>query len=133
MRVVQFVQVVALLLLAVYTLLVTLQNPLPVRVPLLFLGREVVLPMGQVLLIALITGLLYAALLLLPPLLRLSRQRARDLRRRQTAERQLLATLQAALPGLEPAPELVSPLQGSLGPGSDRSAEVARPSLPDSA
>lgn len=104
MRLVQFVQVVLLLVLGAYLLLVALENPALVRLP-LPLGRgEWLLPLGTA--VALFTGLgaLYAALLLLPPLWQTRWRRRRDAHERAALESRLTATLQARLGSPPPAP-----------------------------
>lgn len=115
MRVVQFVQVIVLLGLIGYAVLVSLENPLLLRLPLPFYGRELMLPAGLALGLALLTGGLYAAFLILPRTLRLALRQRRDLIRRREAEHQLQATLQAVLDGppswaqatpAEPLPEV---------------------------
>ena len=97
MRVVQFLQVVVLLLLLAYSVLVYLENPVLLRLPLLFAGRELVLPAGVALGLGLLTGALYAALLILPRYLRQRVLRRSDLLRRRDAETRLQATLQAVI------------------------------------
>ena len=92
MRLVQFLQVIVLLLLLGYALLVALENPLPLRLPLPG-GQGAVLPAGLALGLALLAGMLYAAFLILPRTLRLAALRRRDLQRRVQAERRLQATL----------------------------------------
>ncbi len=99
MRVVQFVQVVVLLLLLGYAVLVYLENPVLLRLPLLFAGRELVLPAGLGLGLGMLAGALYAALLLLPRYLRQRMLRRGDLLRRRDAETRLQATLQAVVDG----------------------------------
>jgi len=99
MRVVQFLQVVTLLLLLAYGVLVYLENPGLMRLPLLFAGRELVLPAGLALGLGVLTGALYAALLIFPRYLRQRVLRRSDLLRRQGAETRLQATLQAVVDG----------------------------------
>lgn len=109
MRLVQFVQVLLLLALGAYLLLVTLENPVPVRLP-LPLGRgELVTPLGGA--VTLFTGLgaAYAGLLLLPPLLSAGQRRRRAMRERARLETRLAAALQARL-------GTVPPLDGSPAP-----------------
>ena len=97
MRLVQFLQVLVLLSLGGYLLLVSLENPGHVRLPLPFLGGEVLLPTGLALGVALLTGAGYCALLLLPPLAQTRRRRQNDQRRRREAEERLQLTLRARL------------------------------------
>lgn len=99
MRVVQFLQVVTLLVLLAYGVLVYLENPGLMRLPLLFAGRELVLPAGLALGLGVLTGALYAALLIFPRYLRQRVLRRSDLLRRQGAETRLQATLQAVVDG----------------------------------
>ena len=99
MRVVQFLQVVVLLLLVGYSVLVYLENPVLLRLPLLFAGRELVLPAGLGLGLGVLVGALYAALLVLPRYLRQRLLRRADLQRRKGAEATLQATLQAVVDG----------------------------------
>ena len=99
MRVVQFLQVVVLLFLIGYAVLVYLENPVLLRLPLLFAGRELVLPAGLGLGLGVLVGALYAALLILPRYLRQRLLRRGDLTRRRDAEARLQATLQAVIDG----------------------------------
>ncbi|WP_425147498.1 hypothetical protein [Deinococcus sp.] len=99
MRVVQFVQVVVLLILVSYGVLIYLENPVLVRLPLLVSGREAVVPAGIGLALALLVGALYALLLILPRYLRQRLLRRGDLNRRRDAETRLQATLQAVIDG----------------------------------
>ena len=86
MRVVQFLQVVLLLFLIGYAVLVYLENPVLLRLPLLFAGRELVLPAGLGLGLGVLVGALYGALLILPRYLRQRLLRRGDLTRRRDAE-----------------------------------------------
>ncbi|AWN23836.1 hypothetical protein DKM44_11865 [Deinococcus irradiatisoli] len=97
MRFVQFLQVLLLLTLGGYLVLVSLENPGRVHLPLPFADGEVLLPTGLALALALLIGALYCALLLLPPLTRLRVLRGRDLRRRREAEERLQLTLRSRL------------------------------------
>ena len=109
MRVVQFFQVVVLLVLIGYVVLVYLENPVLLRLPLPFSGRDLVLPAGLGLGLGLLVGALYSALLLLPRYLRQRVLRRSDLQRRRDAETRLQATLQAVVDGAGPGdlrPEL---------------------------
>lgn len=111
MRLVQFIQVLLLLALGAYLLLVALENPALVRLP-LPLGRgEALLPLGGT--VALFTGLgaAYAALLLLPPLWRSGQRHRRAARERAALESRLTGALQARL-GTVPA---AAPAQGGQG------------------
>lgn len=106
MRVVQFIQVIVLLGLIGYVVLLALENPLTVHLPLPF-GLDPTLPLGVVLGGALVLGALYASLLYLPRLLLGALRRRREARRRRELETQLQATLQAKLVGAaRPAPQL---------------------------
>lgn len=129
MRVVQFLQVVTLLLLLAYGVLVYLENPGLMRLPLLFAGRELVLPAGLALGLGVLTGALYAALLVFPRYLRQRLLRRGDLLRRRDAETRLQATLQAVIDGAarsesgagntgDPDPSLTLPLSGPVQPPS---------------
>jgi lipopolysaccharide assembly protein A len=99
MRVVQFFQVVVLLLLLGYAVLVYLENPVLLRLPLPFAGRELVLPAGLGLGLGVLAGALYATLLILPRYLRQRALRRSDTLRRRDAETRLQATLQAVVDG----------------------------------
>ena len=123
MRVVQFLQVVLLLFLIGYAVLVYLENPVLLRLPLLFAGRELVLPAGLGLGLGLLTGALYGALLILPRYLRQRLLRRGDLTRRRDAETRLQATLQAVIDGaglndarLEDTQEPLVPVSESPAP-----------------
>ncbi|MBB6097727.1 putative integral membrane protein [Deinobacterium chartae] len=96
MKVVQYLQVLLLLALVAYVLLLQLENPLEVRLPLP--GQQTVTaPLSLVLLGALLVGGLYVALLYTPPLLRRIQRTRHEHRRRLELERQLSAALQARL------------------------------------
>jgi len=112
MRFVQFLQVLLLLLLGGYLLLVSLENPGRVRLPLPFADGEVLLSTGLALGLALLLGAVYCALLLLPPLAQLRRRRRADIRRRREAEERLQLTLRSRLG--EAAPLAVQPLSPTL-------------------
>ncbi|GGJ62507.1 hypothetical protein [Deinococcus aquiradiocola] len=116
MRVVQFVQVVVLLGLVGYGVLVYLQNPVLLRLPLLFAGREAVLPAGVGLALGVLVGALYAALLILPRYVRQRVLRRTDLSRRRDAETRLQATLQAVIDGAavnDAAPDVLAEPDGT--------------------
>ncbi|KEF33701.1 MULTISPECIES: LapA family protein [Deinococcus] len=109
MRLVQFIQVLLLLALGAYLLLVALENPVPVRLP-LPLGRgEALLPLGGAVVLFAGLGAGYMALLLLPPLWRSAWRQGRARRERAQLEQRLTAALQARLgtvpPPAAPAPE----------------------------
>ena len=126
MRVVQFLQVVVLLLLLAYSVLVYLENPVLLRLPLLFAGRELVLPAGLALGLGLLAGALYAALLILPRYLRQRVLRRSDLLRRRDAETRLQATLQAVIDETGVA-EGAAPVQSQPDMSSPADAEPAVP------
>ncbi|MFB9994266.1 LapA family protein [Deinococcus oregonensis] len=103
MRLVSFVQVLLLLALAAYLLLVALENPQVVRLPLPFGRGELSLPVGGAVALFLVTGAVYAALLFVPPLWNVRAKRRRDVRERSALENRLAATLQARLGAMTPA------------------------------
>lgn len=100
MRLVLFLQVVLLLALAAYVVLLQLENPLTVRLPMPW-GPALPLPLGAVLGLAVAVGALYMGLLLVPPAVRRALAHRRERRERDTLERRLSATLQAKLAGAE--------------------------------
>ncbi|WP_412026876.1 hypothetical protein [Deinococcus yunweiensis] len=100
MRLVSFVQVLLLLGIAAYLLLVTLENPATVRLPLPLGGGELTLSVGLAVTVFLLLGAAYASLLLLPPVLREQARRRREGRERARVEERLTATLQARLGAL---------------------------------
>ena len=122
MRVVQFLQVVLLLFLIGYAVLVYLENPVLLRLPLLFAGRELVLPAGLGLGLGVLTGALYGALLILPRYLRQRLLRRGDLTRRRDAETRLQATLQAVIDGDGRYETRAEDMQEPLAPTSERPA-----------
>lgn len=103
MRFVSFLQVLLLLSIAAYLLLVTLENPVPVRLPLPLGGGELTLSVGLTVTLFLLLGALYATLLLLPPVWRAQARRRREGQERVRVEERLTATLQARL-GSMPGP-----------------------------
>ncbi len=120
MRFVQFLQVLLLLLLGGYLLLISLENPGQLTLPVPFASGELRLPTGLALGLALLTGAAYCALLLLPPLIQLRLRRRREVRRRREAEERLQLTLRsrlgetplsgsAAFSAAAPAPSQVRP------------------------
>ena len=119
MRVVQFVQVVVLLVLVGYAVLVYLENPVLLRLPLLVSGREAVLPAGLGLALALLVGALYTALLILPRYLRQRLLRLSDMARRRDAETRLQATLQAVVDQVGPEPMTTESTPAELSPVPD--------------
>ncbi|WP_225983207.1 hypothetical protein [Deinococcus wulumuqiensis] len=101
-----FVQVLCLLALLAYLLLVGLENPGMVRLP-LPLGRgEMLLSTGWAVSLFALLGGGYMLLLLLPPVVRGSLRQRKEGRERRLLERRLTETLGArvALPG-SPGPE----------------------------
>ena len=122
MRVVQFLQVVLLLFLIGYAVLVYLENPVLLRLPLLFAGRELVLPAGLGLGLGVLVGALYGALLILPRYLRQRLLRRADLTRRRDAEARLQATLQAVIDGDGRYESRADDTQEPLSPAPERPA-----------
>ena len=114
MRFVQFLQVLLLLMLGGYLLLVSLENPGRVKLPLPFTDSELLLPTGWALGTALLMGAAYCAFLLLPPLLSSRVRRAQDARRRREAEEKLQLTLRSRLADAVPAPLSVQPLSSPV-------------------
>ena len=84
-------------------LLVALENPGLVRLPLPLGQGELLLSTGTALACFALLGGAYAALLLLPGVLRAAWQGRRERRERQSAEQRLIQSLQARL-GSVPAP-----------------------------
>ncbi|SMB94552.1 hypothetical protein [Deinococcus hopiensis] len=105
MRLVGFVQVLLLLALGAYLLLVALENPATVRLPLPLGQGELVVSVGSTVALSMALGAAYAALLLLPPLWVAGQRRRRAVRERQALEGRLAAALQARLGTLPSAPE----------------------------
>lgn len=97
MRALSFIQVLLLLGLTAYVLLVALENPILLRFP-LPLGRgEWLVPGGLALAVFTLLGVMYAALLFLPTLLRLQAQKRRQVRDYRKLEERLASTLQARI------------------------------------
>ena len=117
MRLVQFLQVLLLLALGAYLLLVALENPGRVRLPLPLGRAELLLPLGGAVALFMGLGAAYAAVLLLPPLWRLGQRHRRAARERDALERRLTAALQARLGTVPPAvPVLEVPKPGPPEP-----------------
>ncbi|GAA5504072.1 hypothetical protein Dxin01_03840 [Deinococcus xinjiangensis] len=95
-----FVQVLLLLGLLAYLLLVTLENPELIHLPLPFGRGELLLSAGAAMSLFLALGGLYTALLLLPMLLGNWQHRQREKRENRVLEDRLAATLQARLAAL---------------------------------
>lgn len=115
-----FIQVLLLLGLLAYLLLVALENPNFIHLPLPFGRGEWLISTGTAMSLFLLVGGLYAALLLLPILLATSMKRRADINQQHALEQRLAATLQARLaaaPAERPAPveatglQTVSPVQ----------------------
>lgn len=90
-----FVQVLLLLTLLAYLLLIALENPNVVKVPLPFGQPELLLSTGAAVALFLALGGLYVALLLLPPLVSHAARVRQEQRQRQGVEEKLAATLGA--------------------------------------
>ncbi|MFC4427660.1 hypothetical protein [Deinococcus navajonensis] len=114
MRLVSFVQVILLFGLAAYVLLVSLENPALVRLPLPGGQGELTLGLGAAVGSFLLLGGLYTAFLLLPVWWRERRRRLQERRRRQDLEGRLAATLQARLGTAGSAPVTTRATEGSL-------------------
>ena len=108
MRLVPFVQVLLLLALTAYLLLVALENPAPVRLPLPLGQGELSVPAGLAVGGFTALGATYTLLLLLPPLWRAGQRGRRARRERAALEERLTATLQARL-GTLPSTALAEP------------------------
>ena len=104
------VQVLLLLGLLAYLLLVALENPELIHLPLPFGRGEWLLSTGATLALFLLLGGLYSALLLLPSLLRGWQRRRQSQRENRALEARLAATLQARLA----AAPTVRPPEGPL-------------------
>ncbi|MBB5235276.1 hypothetical protein [Deinococcus budaensis] len=109
MRLVQFLQVLLLLALGAYLLLVALENPGRVRLPLPLGRAELLLPLGGAVALFMGLGAAYAALLLLPPLWQAGQRSRRVARERDRLEGRLSAALQARLGTLSPAVPAAGP------------------------
>ncbi len=96
MKVVQYLQVLLLLSLLGYLILVGLENPVSLRLP-LWNGAALELPAWQVVGGSLLAGALYAALLFTPPALRRALRIQRERSRRKDLEQRLSSTVQARL------------------------------------
>lgn len=97
MRLLSFVQVLLLLGLTAYVLLVSLENPALVRLPLPGGRGDLSLSLGAAVGGFLLLGGIYTAFLVLPIWWRERQQRHHERRLRQDLERRLAATLQARL------------------------------------
>ena len=96
MKVVQYLQVLLLLFLAGYLVLLGLENPASIRLP-LWDGAALELPLWQVVGGALLSGAAYTALLFTPPALRRALRIQRERSRRKDLEQRLSSTVQAKL------------------------------------
>lgn len=101
-----FFQVLLLLTLLAYLLLIALENPGFVKLPLPFGQGEAALPVGLTVALSSVLGGAYVLLLLLPVLLRGSLRQREERRKREVTERHLAETLGARLAA---APALRSP------------------------
>lgn len=97
MRLVSFIQVLLLLTIVAYLILVTLENPAVVHLPLPFGRGALTFSVGVTVSLFLLLGAVYALLLLLPPLWAERLRRRRERRERLGVEERLTATLQARL------------------------------------
>lgn len=109
MRVMPFVQVLLLLVLLGYLLLVALENPQPVRLPLPFGRGEWLTGTGAAMGMFVVVGGAFVALLLLPLLWRQGWRRRRDRREQRALEGRLTATLQARLGALPASAPVAAP------------------------
>lgn len=96
MKVVQYLQVLLLLFAVSYLMLLGLENPVSLRLP-LWNGAALELPAWQVVGGALLAGAAYAALLFTPPALRRALRIQRERGRRKDLEQRLSSTVQAKL------------------------------------
>lgn len=108
MRLLSFIQVLLLLGLSAYLLLVTLENPTTVRLPLPLGGGDWTVSVGVAVTGFLLLGVLYAGLLLFPWVWRQAARRRREAKLRAQTEQKLAATLQARLGNL-PAASAATP------------------------
>lgn len=97
MRAVAFIQVLLLLLLLLYSLLVALENPQLLHLPLPFGWGEWLLPAGSALCIFAGLGAAYMLLLMLPPLLQSVLKHRQTKRLLKELERRFTQTLQAKI------------------------------------
>ena len=104
-----FVQVLLLLGLLAYLLLVALENPELIHLPLPFGRGEWLLSVGAAMGLFLALGGLYAALLLLPLLVQSWQARRLSGREKRALEDRLTATLQARLGALPAASAATQP------------------------
>ena len=126
MRVMPFVQVLVLLLLAGYLLLVALENPQPVRLPLPFGRGEWLTGTGAAMGMFVAVGGVFVALLLLPLLWRQGWRRHVERREHRALEGRLAATLQARLGALPAAGAAIpSPMIPSSVTGADVGAATS--------
>lgn len=95
MRIISLLQVMVFLAAAAYLVLVALENPLLLRLPIP--GGEWFIPSGLAVALAVLVGILYAALLLLPLLWREQWRLYEAGKERRTLEQTLAATLGARL------------------------------------
>ena len=93
---VQYLQVLLLLFAVSYLMLLGLENPVSLRLP-LWNGAALELPAWQVVGGALLAGAAYAALLFTPPALRRALRIQRERGRRKDLEQRLSSTVQAKL------------------------------------
>lgn len=107
-----FFQVLLLLTLLAYLLLIALENPGFVRLPLPFGQGDAALPVGLTVVGAALLGGAYVLLLLAPALMRSFLDQRQERRKRQATERHLAETLAARLAA---APAVHSPASPSSG------------------
>jgi lipopolysaccharide assembly protein A len=97
MRLVQFFQVIVLLALCAYLVLVALENPALVSLPLPLSYDEITLTVGGAATLFMLLGASYITLLLLPLLYKNHLQNRKERRLRIILEKRLAAVLQARL------------------------------------
>ena len=109
MKVIQYLQVLLLLALLAYVLLLGLENPMPLRIPIP--GVTVLdVPAGWVILATLLVGALYSSLIYVPYTLRRMLREYQERQRRKDLEQRLSSTVQAKLAKAERAiPTLLLP------------------------